>query len=338
MKVSNRIIGELGEYIAYNYLLSRGFKMLSYGKGMMRSNRGKYKKINLPSLPDVGVGYSRGLFGTNILFKNKIITPNKVIESDIPKEFDYNDDDISKLANICKNRLPCDMYLNDPLSAPCYILSDIFKPSRLENIEPFCSLRYVDNNHVEIKPKGFHLVTQCQKRMTEIGIRRISNRIFKNTPHFIRDNQRISRYIDNYWYDYYHNTLEPIEHNKVKFKELLGLFPNGHPGRFDFIGLHSGTYYAIEVKTNDARLNGWQKIRMGLLKSFGHRCLIVHVYINENQIILGSTGKAFKFDDIIFKAFNFDVSLPTYSDFLNKLDNIYKWDSDPIYVLMNNEH
>ncbi len=83
--------------------------------------------------------------------------------------------------------------------------------------------------------------------------------------------------------------LEEAERMKDANRAALkkNKFPNGHPGRFDFIGLKDNKYYAIEVKVNGSIPSYWQKLRLLVLKHYGIPTMVVKVLVEKN-----------KFDDI----------------------------------------
>lgn len=68
-------------------------------------------------------------------------------------------------------------------------------------------------------------------------------------------------------------------------------FPKGHPGRFDFVCIKDGVYFATEVKVNSSKLSYWQKLRLTMLQYFGVPSLLVKVSVNKEDFLKVYSGK-----------------------------------------------
>ncbi|KKM02304.1 hypothetical protein LCGC14_1785730, partial [marine sediment metagenome] len=141
------------------------------------------------------------------------------------------------------------------------------------------------------------VIQRCQNRFAaisalnrgKIGEHSVSNQ-------FLQDNLRVHRYINNF-------QLKQINEIK-KVSAYEELKKQGHPGRYDFIAYNEYECVAVEVKANNSKVSYWQKMRLQLMTSFGHKILVVNV--------IG--------DDVEMSSPIYELDLPTDEDFVETLN------------------
>ncbi len=358
-KINNRLIGKLCEYIAYFQLKKNGFEVVQFGKAVEDDLYSGKQKLSFPIIPDQNVGYSRADFQLTRWYDNHNYRKyTRPLKSQIPIFFDYTDSEIRKLALLCKEKFPCRLCANMPEEVPCYRAEKMFDLEWLDSINAWAKSYVLKiDDHTKIVGENYNLIADCQSSLGEIAIRNVSDAIF-NQSHFIRDNQRIHRYIENEWYDFDSSKIEltPSENEEIgreyqlfqksgvktdRYRELCrkvdqlsaNYFGAGHPGRYDFMGYKDGVFYAFEVKGNRGRLSYWQKVRMGLLKRMGYNCYVIRVILNLNSIT--TINKIPKDYEISWELFNCDIELPSRKTFDEKINRIYAWQDKTRLSKMN---
>jgi len=333
-KIKPEIIGDIGEYIAENYLVSQGFDLVQFGKSKSRKENTIHKKSNLPILPDFGIGYSFGDFRifSNLDFDLSWRDPK------IPKWADFPYESIKELATRCRKYMKCTMRDKSNNSAPCANINRILDKNWLSRIYPYNpDYNFYTDDMKPIKLKGYNLITCCLKNFSNIILSDYRNSL-PSKDNFLLANMQILDYIQRCWWK--HSEQNPLPHDYAKIISIektegikaaenlknenriaLKKFPNSHPGRYDFIGFKKNKYYAIEVKVNSSQLSYWQTVRLGLLKKFGHEIMIVRIKMSQKQINDAATGEEPKFNKIILdnNINSLKVPIPKNEDFLSTI-------------------
>ena len=346
VRVKPEVIGDFGEFIAHQHLTSTGYQIVQFGKAMRRN-----KLLSLPIVPDDGIGYSYGIFGVHVYTFNL----GEWTDSDIPTWADASLEKIKQFANICRNESECGIRERNRENAPCSSVDRILSKEWLCSITPDCTGPIVTEDGKRIIPKGNVVVGECLRRFKLLNHEHYKKN-FLNEKNFILTNQLISEYIQKRWGIW--NSNNPLPHSGEKIIMLqqngnkkqaeilkeenriaLSAFPEGHPGRYDWIGKINNELTAIEVKTNSSTLNYWQGIRMGLLKNLGYNTLIVRVIVPLESFETGLRHDQIKpksitvDSDIDFSSFKNDI--PSIEEFIKVLEwapNHIDGDSFPLFT------
>lgn len=295
-----QIFGSVGEFLVKRDLESNGFEVGIYGKAMQPTKSAPYLKPSGATIFDEGIGYSQ-------LYYHPLSERDHFPEA---KNFDYTIHDVKRLADICCSNTPC--VLANSKKPPCVLNEYVFEPKSWSTRYPGIDELYITNQLA----KGFLLT--CQQRLQEVAIRRIGDDIAIESV-FIRDNQRVNRFISAEWLNY-----------NAKFKDSkvdINGFPPGHPGRYDFIALKNGIFRAVEVKVNSSKLSHWQKIRLGMLQKMGHLCIVAKVRIDKsekNNLLSGNEPTNY---EIEYEEFSESMELPGQIEFEKACNQYWEWNS-----------
>lgn len=347
-KLTPTIIGEIGEFVAQQYLNQNGYELVQFGKAMYRSKKKQpFKTCNLPIVPDFGIGYAYGDFR---YASNSLEIQTEWIDSHYPAWSDFEYKDIQLLAKECRECSVCEMREKKPSSAPCFKVDRILDKDWLSSITPYNSeFTLYDSKSKEIKLKGHKLVYQCLEKFTQIVLDKNRSTV-PYGENFLLINMIVSDYIERCWWkhlDKINKIKAPHDEGEIKLVEkkygrheadklrnenqkstmkLHKEFPGYgfHPGRYDFIGHKDGELFAIEVKVNSSNTNYWQIVRLALLKRFGCNIMTLRIIMSQEHL-----QNAFKGEDSEFESITIDddidtstVDLPTESEFLETLNYV----------------
>ena len=312
-KISAEKIGDLGEVLARDYLQSSGFELVQFGKAISHENRIVKTMDGLPLLPDYSIGSSFGQFS----FSPEIIG-NPWQDSDIPAWADLSKEEIAEFAVQCSMRKSCGIRDNKRSDAPCACIDKFLDRDWLTSIEPHNprSVR-VSVNGVPLVLKGHNIIEICLQRINGLLISKYKDNV-RSISSFVAANIVTTEYIKRKeWRDSeLHGGLgdnlphsgsaitdalrsgRPAEAERLKEENRVAMKKKpryksaiGHPGRYDFVGYKNSDHYAIEVKVNSSVLSHWQNIRLGILKMLGVKTLLLHVKIENFQLLETGSSK-----------------------------------------------
>lgn len=289
-----REIGDIGEKIAINHLLNQRVRLVRFGKEMHK----RKATDDLPSVPDLELGYSHGNFHTFTVSGCTLDWQ----DSNIPHWADIPYETIKSCAEICKKHSSCSIRDENPTNAPCFNTSQLLEEKWLSSITPAFTSIVGDANGNPIPLKGHRVVFKCIQKILPIALGQHLLKPITPENNFILNNMLVTLYIQNYWQTWSSNNPQPyldeIEDairngNKEQAEVFMNAnraaakrFPghNSHPGRYDFIGIKDGNCCAIEVKVNTSKLTYWQKVRLGCLKMMGHNIKILQISIDRKNL------------------------------------------------------
>lgn len=305
-KVTAKQIGEIGEYIAFQYLHENGYELVGFGKEMNKRTKATHSTANLPTLPDLSVAHSYGQFGLILSAPNL-----DWLDSRLPSWADLKPEQIQQLATECRETSVCPMKDDYPDQAPCANIPNILEKDWLTGELPGETWSTTDG---ELPVKRHHRFEYCQRWFTRLLLAK-----HKSTPPygkpFLLVNMLVTDYIQRAWY----------KHCDMKRPDID--FPGrSHPGRYDFVGHKDGKLCAIEVKVNSSKLNYWQIVRMNLLKRYGCEAFVLRVSITQDQLKKAVTGEEPEYLEIVTEdTFNdSSVPFPTDDEFIELLNYVTK--------------
>lgn len=286
-KLSAKLIGSIGESIAIKFLQGEGYELAVFGRDEYK-DKSAIKEL-LPHLHRYWIGSSRAN-----LAALQFSSDNTWIEGPNPSWADLTDDEITLLAEACRSSSICRMRDCDKKSAPCASPSKLFDRENLSKRYPK-GVPVRSLNGVELKRSAMHFAYQCSARFSELLVADWEGDIVPRGK-FMRDNELVSGYIQKVHERYSIATPLPYsgedirkagmntpaaealkEINREAMRARAKDFPEGHPGRFDFVGMRSGELIAIEVKVNSSVPSYWQSLRLSLLNAMGHKTMLLKI-------------------------------------------------------------
>lgn len=329
-KLTAKLIGAIGEEAAKIKLIDEGYELVEYGREM--------QKIRLPNATEISRihNYWVGSATANLSEMQKRSDNNWII-GNLPPWADLSSSEISTLAQKCKQQSICGMRDANPDQAPCSNSDNLFSKANLSGLYPegISNIKHQDESgEMNACSVAFH----CSRRFNTLLSLDSAGKVIPRGG-FMRDNALIQGYMDRV--STRHNKQNPLpysgddirkaglntpEAEKLKDanREVIRArnsnksFPDGHPGRYDFIGYKDGKHVAIEVKVNSSNLSYWQMLRFKLLNKLGHETMLVRVFAGkaelENYADNGSIdGFRFEFEEnpvfSVDELYNFEEAL-----------------------------
>jgi hypothetical protein len=308
VRISNDTIGAIGEHCAKKHLVASGFALVQFGKALAQKLPRGIRTLNLPSLPDYGIGRSFGNFPSN-----PVEFGNPWVDSDVPAWADLPKVEILRYAHRCRcERAVCAIRDERPAMAPCAQLQRLLDKDWLTSITPFNPLYDEWKVHgKDVIPRGFELVNICLSRVNRLSLREYRNDVTKAASSFILSNMLVTDYIErkkwqldeergdigarlphdgmkiaDVWQKQGEAAADAlrVENREAMKKDPYWKQDMTHPGRYDFVGYKASRHYAIEVKVNTSQPSYWQCIRLGLLERLGHPTMNVRVTLTKEQL------------------------------------------------------
>lgn len=313
-KLTQKLIGAIGEEAAKINLINEGYELVEYGREVKKVRLPKAKEI--PRVHNYWVGSA-----TANLSEMQKNSDNSWIRGELPPWADLLTSEVSTLAQTCKRQSICGMRDTNQDQAPCANTDNLFSEANLSGRYPE-GISNIKHDGESGEMNACSVAFHCSRRFNALLSIDNAGTVIPRGG-FMRDNALVQGYMDRVLSRHNEENALPYSGDDIrkaglntpeaeKFKEANReairtrkrdkSFPEGHPGRYDFIGHKDDKHVAIEVKVNSSELSYWQMLRLKLLNNLGHRTMLVRVFADkpelENYAMSGSIdGFRFEFDE-----------------------------------------